>query len=38
MGGVVLAGLALALAVLVVVVRPWELPEPLDDEPVALAH
>jgi DHA1 family bicyclomycin/chloramphenicol resistance-like MFS transporter len=38
MGGVVLAGLALALAVLVVVVRPWELPEPLDDEPVALPH
>jgi DHA1 family bicyclomycin/chloramphenicol resistance-like MFS transporter len=38
MGGVVLAGLALALTVLVVVVRPWELPEPDDEQPVAVAH
>jgi DHA1 family bicyclomycin/chloramphenicol resistance-like MFS transporter len=39
MGGVILAALALAVAVLVAVVRPWRLPEPREGAPApAFAH
>jgi DHA1 family bicyclomycin/chloramphenicol resistance-like MFS transporter len=40
MGLVVVTALVLALAVLVGVVRPWQLPEPVDtgDGAVAVAH
>jgi DHA1 family bicyclomycin/chloramphenicol resistance-like MFS transporter len=38
MGAVIVAALLLAVAVLLVVVRPWQLPEPKDDAAVVLAH
>jgi DHA1 family bicyclomycin/chloramphenicol resistance-like MFS transporter len=38
MGGVILAALTLAIAVLVGVVRPWQLPEPHEDPAPAFAH
>jgi DHA1 family bicyclomycin/chloramphenicol resistance-like MFS transporter len=38
MGSVILAALVLAVAVLVLVVRPWQLPEPQDDLVPAVAH
>jgi DHA1 family bicyclomycin/chloramphenicol resistance-like MFS transporter len=38
MGGVILAALTLAIAVLVGVVRPWRLPEPRDAGAPAFAH
>jgi MFS transporter, DHA1 family, multidrug resistance protein len=38
MGAVVVSVLLLAVAVLVVVVRPWQLSEPADDAVVAAAH
>ena len=38
MGAVVVIALALAVAVLGVVVRPWQLPEPADDAALAVAH
>ncbi|WP_233498904.1 multidrug effflux MFS transporter [Blastococcus sp. TF02A-26] len=39
MGAVVVLALALALVVLLVVVRPWELPDPVDDDEVlVVAH
>jgi MFS transporter, DHA1 family, multidrug resistance protein len=38
MGTAVLAGMALALVVLLTVVRPWQLPVPDDDLEVAAAH
>jgi DHA1 family bicyclomycin/chloramphenicol resistance-like MFS transporter len=38
MGTAVLAGMALALVVLLTVVRPWQLPVPDDDLEVAVAH
>jgi DHA1 family bicyclomycin/chloramphenicol resistance-like MFS transporter len=38
MGTVVLVGLLLALAVLLLVVRPWQLPDVADDAPPVAAH
>jgi DHA1 family bicyclomycin/chloramphenicol resistance-like MFS transporter len=38
MGAVIMAALLLAVAVLVVVVRPWTLPEPQDGQAPAFAH
>jgi MFS transporter, DHA1 family, multidrug resistance protein len=37
-GTVVVASLVLAIGVLVLVVRPWELPEPEGDQPAFAAH
>jgi DHA1 family bicyclomycin/chloramphenicol resistance-like MFS transporter len=38
MGAVIVAALLLAVAVLVVVVRPWQLPDTDDGAVVAVAH
>jgi DHA1 family bicyclomycin/chloramphenicol resistance-like MFS transporter len=38
MGTVIVTVMALAIAVLVLVVRPWQLPEPQDDVALAVAH
>jgi DHA1 family bicyclomycin/chloramphenicol resistance-like MFS transporter len=38
MGGVIVAALSLAVAVLVVVVRPWQLPEPQDGAALTVVH
>jgi MFS transporter, DHA1 family, multidrug resistance protein len=38
MGAVIVVALVLAVAVLAVVVRPWQLPEPADDAVLAVAH